>query len=208
MSTASTARTLDRPRPAMSATNRPRTGATARPWAEHRTLACGDRILLREVTPADEQLLLTLLEHVTGDARWMRFFTGGADIHRAAAAEACAGDGRLGVLALSDDGTQILGHGMCVPAGGDAAELAFEVADGYHRRGIGSLLLAHLVDRARRAGYHELVADVLPSNRDMIDLLRASPVPMSDRLTDGVRHVSIPLGAPPRLGSRKRVETV
>lgn len=161
-----------------------------------RTLADGESIVLREVTPADEQLLLSLLEHVTGESRWLRFFTGGADIRRAAAEEARCDDVRLGVLALSADGTRILGHGMCFPAGGETAEIAFEVADGQHRRGIGGTLLAYLTERARSVGYRELVAEVLPSNRDMIDLLIASGLPLRSRTSDGVRHVSIPLDAP------------
>lgn len=170
-------------------------GPAAGPMTVPHTLADGETILLREVTPADEQLLLTLLEHVTGESRWLRFFTGGADIARAAAEEVRCGEARLGVLALSADGRRILGHGMYVPAGPAVAEVAFEVADGYHRRGIGSTLLAYLTDRARRAGYDELIAEVLPSNRDMIDLLVASGLPLRSRTSDGVRHVSIPLDA-------------
>lgn len=168
------------------------------PWstvAQH-TLPDGEEILLRDVAPDDAPLLLGLLERVTGEARWLRFFTGGANIASAAAEEArCDGrDGRrLGVLALSADGQEVLGHGMCVPAAPAIAEVAFEVADGHHRRGIGSVLLAHLAGAARAAGYEELLAEVLPQNRDMQDLLTASGLEQIVRVSDGVRHVRIPL---------------
>lgn len=158
------------------------------------TLSTGEAVLLRDVTPADRPLLLGLLEHVTGDARWFRFFTGGADIERVATAEArCDGDRRTGVLVLSGDGLEVLGHGMCVPASDTQAEIAFEVADGHHRRGIGTIMLAHLIGQARTAGYETLVAEVLPSNKDMLDLLGDSGNELRSSTADGIRSVVIPL---------------
>lgn len=158
------------------------------------TLSSGEPVLLRDVALGDEALLLGLLEHVTGDSRWFRFFTGGADIGKAAAAEAdCDGDRRLGVLVLSGDGSEVLGHGMCVPAGGAEAEIAFEVADGHHRRGIGGIMLEHLVRRARDAGFDTVVAEVLPSNRDMLDLLESSGHELRSTTSGGIRSVRIAL---------------
>lgn len=149
--------------------------------------------MLRDVRPGDEPALHELLEHVTGDSRWMRFFSGGADIDRAVALEAFADGVRtLGVLALSVDG-RVLGHGMCVPTQGEAAEIAFEVVDGQHRRGIGGVMLEHLVQRARTAGYRILVAEVLPSNRDMRDMLAASGLQMTRGTDSGIVRFSIPL---------------
>ncbi|MEV4420238.1 GNAT family N-acetyltransferase [Patulibacter sp. NPDC049589] len=170
------------------------------------TLPDGQAILLRDVTPGDAPLLLGLLERVTGDARRLRFFTGGANLAAAAALEARCDDTdgpRLGVVALSADGGEVLGHGMCVPAGAGTAEVAFEVADGYHRRGIGTVLFAHLVGGARAAGYAELVAEVLPDNRDMRDLLTASGLAQTATTSEGIRHVRMPLGpAAPERGAR------
>lgn len=168
-------------------------GASASTTSRHATLPDGERIVLRDVRPGDERLLRLMLDHVTGDSRWMRFFSGGADIDSAVSLEALADGVRaLGVLALDDD-DRVLGHGMCVPADEDVAEIAFEVVDGQHRRGIGGVLLADLVRRARTAGYRTLVAEVLPVNRDMLDMLAASGLPMTKPVRDGVVHVTIPL---------------
>ena len=60
------------------------------PVLRHTTLPDGERIALREVGPGDEEVLRRLLEHVTGDSRWLRFFGGGTDIVRAAHAGAGA----------------------------------------------------------------------------------------------------------------------
>ncbi|MDO9410895.1 GNAT family N-acetyltransferase [Patulibacter sp.] len=163
------------------------------------TLSTGEPVLVRDVVPGDEARLLGLLEHVTGDSRWFRFFTGGADIHKAAAIEARGdGDRGPGVLVLSGDGATVLGHGMCVDAGGGEAEVAFEVADGHHRRGVGGIMLQHLLVRARADGFTGVVAEVLPSNRDMLDLLASSGRELRSTTAGGIRSVRITLAPAPR----------
>ena len=53
-----------------------------------------------------------------------------------------------------------------------AGELAFEVADNYHGRGIGKLLVELLLADARAAGICRVDAWVQTSNRPALDLLR------------------------------------
>lgn len=55
---------------------------------------------------------------------------------------------------------------------GDAAEIAFAVADAYQQRGIGSALAAELVADARAAGITELNALVAADNVAAVALLR------------------------------------
>jgi ribosomal protein S18 acetylase RimI-like enzyme len=55
---------------------------------------------------------------------------------------------------------------------GDAAEVAFEVADAYQGRGIGSLLARELAADARAAGITHLVATVCGDNPQAVSLLR------------------------------------
>ena len=59
-----------------------------------------------------------------------------------------------------------------VRLGGGSAELAFEVADAYQGRGIGSALAQLLVADARAAGICELTALVRSDNRAALALLR------------------------------------
>jgi acetyltransferase len=163
--------------------------------ARRATLADGAVVTLRDVGPDDEALLRQILEHVTGDSRALRFFSAAASID-AAARLGVQVDGvhHIGLIASTADGRETLGHGMCIDAGDGEAEIAFEVVDGHHRRGIGGVLLEALVQRARATGYRALVAEVLPENRDMLDMLDASGLPRESRLRDGVRHVTIDLG--------------
>ncbi|MGX6448187.1 N-acetyltransferase family protein [Patulibacter sp. S7RM1-6] len=158
------------------------------------TLRDGSRAVLRPVRPDDEPRLLELLQHVTGDSRWLRFFTAGPNLDAAARYDAHAGDhGGFGILALRPDSEEVLGHGTCLPLGAGASEIAFEVADGYHRLGIGTHLLRQLVDEARRRGTTRLVAEVQPSNRDMIDMLTTSGLVLERSTVDGVAHFVLPI---------------
>ena len=47
------------------------------------------------------------------------------------------------------------------------AEMAFVVVDAWQGRGVGSILMRHLVKLASDAGLQELTADVLPENVPM-----------------------------------------
>jgi ribosomal protein S18 acetylase RimI-like enzyme len=55
---------------------------------------------------------------------------------------------------------------------GRSAEVAFEVADDYQRRGIGSALVAELVADARAAGITEINALVARDNSAAVAVLR------------------------------------
>ena len=78
--------------------------------------------------------------------------------------------------------------------GGAEAEAAFVVADSWQGRGLGTVLLARLIDRARRLGVDRLVAQTLPYNRPMLSVFRSAGLPITERFEDGVVDVSIELG--------------
>jgi GNAT superfamily N-acetyltransferase len=56
---------------------------------------------------------------------------------------------------------------------GAAAEVAFEVADAYQGRGIGSILARELAADARASGIRELVATICGDNRRSASLLKS-----------------------------------
>ena len=53
-----------------------------------------------------------------------------------------------------------------------AAELGISIADAWQNRGVGSALLARLIEAGRASGFSSLVAEVLPANTRMQRLLR------------------------------------
>ena len=78
---------------------------------------------------------------------------------------------------------------------GEAAEVAFEVADAYQGRGIGSILARELAADARAAGITKLVATVCGDNPPAVSLLKrlARSVHVTWRV--GEREFVVGLGA-------------
>jgi RimJ/RimL family protein N-acetyltransferase len=55
--------------------------------------------------------------------------------------------------------------------------------------------MRHLVTIARRSGLRELVADVLPDNRQMLNVFQKSGLQLSTRRESGSSHLTLQLRA-------------
>ncbi|WP_240644231.1 GNAT family N-acetyltransferase [Antribacter gilvus] len=73
------------------------------------------------------------------------------------------------------------------------AEVAFNIADSFQGRGLGSVLLEHIAAAARERGVRRFVAEVLPQNRAMLAVFRDAGYVVDQHLDDGVVTVSIDL---------------
>src|SRR5688500_10392662 len=96
----------------------------------------GTTVAVRPVAPGDEAGLARLLDGLSERSRWLRFFSGAADLTGAARLAATM----PGLVAEAGDPAEIVGHVLYAPEGRGRAEVAFEVADAWHGRGIGRLL--------------------------------------------------------------------
>ncbi len=67
------------------------------------------------------------------------------------------------------------------------------VADDMHRRGVGTLLLEHLVSLARGRGVRTFVAETLTENALMMQVFADAGLRARRALVDGVYEVSFPL---------------
>ena len=74
------------------------------------------------------------------------------------------------------------------------AELAFAVIDPYQGRGIGSMLLRHLIAIARAGGMRELIADVLPGNTAMLKAFERGGFRRKAAVQPDVVQVGLELG--------------
>jgi RimJ/RimL family protein N-acetyltransferase len=75
----------------------------------------------------------------------------------------------------------------------DHSEIAITVVDNLQGKGIGKIVLRHLLDCARELGIHHVDASVLAENKRMLNLIRKSGVPFESHLEDGVRNISLAL---------------
>ncbi|HET9691591.1 MAG TPA: GNAT family N-acetyltransferase [Acidimicrobiales bacterium] len=91
------------------------------------------------------------------------------------------------------------------PRGADReAEVAFLVSDEHQGRGIGSIMLEHLVAAGRAAGFTRFVADTLPENARMLRVFHDAGFDDERRFTDGVVRVVFPIA--PTAASEARAD--
>ena len=150
---------------ALAADPRPPAGS-ASVW-----LRDGERVTVREAHVADERAIGTFLSALSAEARMRRFFSGGVDVAGMTSAITAVTPDRIGLVALDSSG-EVVGHAICIDLGGGRAEVALEVADRLHGKGLGTILVERLAELAERRGISTLVAEVLPENRAMLDVLR------------------------------------
>src|SRR3712207_5871350 len=81
---------------------------------------------------------------------------------------------------------QIIGVARFDRITADEAEVAFNIADAHHGRGLGSVLLEHLAAAAREVGVRRFTADVLPQNGRMIAVFREAGYEVRQTMDDGV----------------------
>ena len=99
-------------------------------------------------------------------------------------------------LATDEEGERIIGvarfdRDVPGPDGpSDEAEVAFNIADDHHGRGLGSVLLEHLTAAARERGIRHFTAEVLPQNARMLSVFRDAGYAVAQYLEDGILSVS------------------
>lgn len=131
-----------------------------------------DGVTIRPLRNGDTGTVAALFERLGSRSRETRF----------CGAKPRLSDNELTALARVDGDHHVLvGYldGDPQPAGmarlvrdGASAEIAFEVADVYQSRGIGSILARKLAADARAAGIRELVATVCGDNPPAVSLLK------------------------------------
>lgn len=75
----------------------------------------------------------------------------------------------------------------------DHSEIAITVTDEMQGKGIGKIVLRHLLDCANTLGIRHVDASVLAENTRMLTLIRKSGFPFKSYLEDGIRNISVSL---------------
>jgi GNAT superfamily N-acetyltransferase len=135
------------------------------------TLRDGSSVTVRPVGQDDEASLQTFLTGLCANSLRQRFFTGGANVADAAHWAACRPADRYGLLAHDQAGV-LVAHAVYVQLDQTRAEVAVEVADHLHGRGLGTILMQRIGAVAQERGITHFVAEVLPENRAMLDVFR------------------------------------
>ncbi|KQX67415.1 bifunctional GNAT family N-acetyltransferase/acetate--CoA ligase family protein [Streptomyces sp. Root1310] len=146
----------------------------------HALLADGTTVCIRPALPGDHEQLQGFYEEMSPENLRLRFFAASRRSAAMAADRACAPahpgyralvaetDGRVIGLAEYDTGGETGGETGGGEKGG--AEISIAVADGLHHRGVGTLLVEHLVSAARAEGITTFTADALSENHEVLRL--------------------------------------
>jgi len=160
----------------------------------------GTAVDLVAIRPADAERLVRFHHTLSPDTTYRRFFAFHPELNPTELYQFTHVDHREREAIIAVVGGEIIGVGRYDHldedggAGGDA-EVAFVVADSWQGRGLGTILLEHLTQRAREAGLTRLVADTLAHNRPMLAAFdRAGAT--TKGVHAGVVHIAIDLGSP------------
>jgi GNAT superfamily N-acetyltransferase len=150
-------------------------GAAKRPsTGENVRLRDGSMVLVRPVRPDDKPLFVAGFEHLSDESRYLRFMghKKALSLRDLAFFTELDHDDHEAIGALdpyTGEGLAVARY-MRLPHDRDAAEAAVVVIDPWQGRGLGSVLLERLVQRARAHGIERFVASLFTDNRAMLSL--------------------------------------
>ncbi|MFI6463081.1 GNAT family N-acetyltransferase [Streptomyces sp. NPDC050528] len=143
--------------------------ALSRPTV-HALLADGTTVCIRPVVAGDHDQLEGLYEEMSPENLRLRFFGVSRRSAEMAADRACRPHPGYRAL-LAEAKGQVIGLAEYDNGGtGTAADISVAVADGLHHRGVGTLLVEHLVSAARAEGITTFTADALSENHEILRL--------------------------------------
>ena len=144
------------------------------------TLRDGTRVTLRPIRPEDKDALARAFARLSPASRYLRFHSYKHTLTEADLKYLTEVDGTdhfaLVAVTPSHDMREEVGLGVARfvrdPKEPDLAEAAITVADDHQGKGLGKLLLHHLVAAARERDIRRFQAEVLAENAPMVHLLR------------------------------------
>ena len=172
----------ERPGPAADAAGTGASAAVPVPrggQSSYALLADGGTVEIRAAGPEDAEAVRQMHAALSPDNLYLRFFSLSPHSAQREAQRVCRSpDGRHEALLAWLDGR--LAGVASYEQVGDAgtAEIAFAVPDDLHHRGIGTLLLEHLVSLARQRGLTAFTATTLADNDAMLRVFADAGLPV------------------------------
>jgi GNAT superfamily N-acetyltransferase len=158
----------------------------------------GTRIRIRAILPEDKPLLVEHFQSLSERSVYYRFFGHKRSLEQADLRALTELDfvNHVGLAAtIETEGTErFIGVGRYLRGVDEvAAEVAFAVLDEFQGRGIGTMLLRHLAQIARRQGINKFAAFVMGDNHQMLEVFANSGFRTRDRYDAGTVRVTIDL---------------
>lgn len=165
------------------------------------TLTDGTRVRVRVLRPSDRELLRAGFEHLSPESRYLRFLAATPRLTERMLTYLTETDGwnhlAVGAQRIEADGSPGEGLGVArfvrLEDAPDVAEAAVTVVDHVQGHGLGTILLATLVQAARERGIRKFRAYVLPSNAPVQELLAELGPKVEPHASDGMLMCDVPL---------------
>ena len=154
----------------------------------------GTSILIREVRASDRDAIRTLFGRMSPESVRHRFFVAKRELLPADLAwldELGTKHTALAGVVRRRGSEELLGIARYTRISPEAAEVAFDVADAHHGRGLGTLLLEHLAALARGQGITTFRAYVEADNAQMLDVFERSGMQRREALDNAVYRVEL-----------------
>ena len=153
----------------------------------------GSTVSIRVMRPADEPALLALLQSLSEESRWLRFYSSASGTALASEAHREANlDHTFGLLAFSGPNERVVGHAFYAVIDEHRAEVAFTITNDFQGRGLGTIMLGQLAEVAAANDIQVFEAEVVAANHAMLNVFRASGFPIEVDATAGQLHVTFP----------------
>ena len=165
----------------------------------------GRQIEIRALRREDEADMLAAVGQTSAQSLQRRFFVMKrhfSDKERAFFMDIDFKD-HVAIVAVADEGSRkvIVGGGRYIVFEPGRAEMAFVVIDTWQGRGVGSILMRHLIKIANVAGLSELTAEVLPENAAMLKGFGKFGFRAASRRDPQTLHLVLKLGEQPPSGT-------
>ena len=155
----------------------------------------GTTIEIRPARPEDFDAVREMHEKLSPDSLYLRFFSMSPSAAGREARRLCRAPApdHAALLVLMDG--ELIGCGSyeCDDPPSGSAEVAFTVADDMHNRGVGMLLMEHLISLARSRGLRAFTAETLSENALMLRVFADAGLQAHRALDDGVYDLTFPL---------------
>jgi GNAT superfamily N-acetyltransferase len=158
-------------------------------------------VRIRPYAPGDEGVTDAVFAGLSPTSRRRRYQAVAPELPAPVRTALSAVDGHRHVVFVAEAGRgrgrRPIGVARYVVDRPGRAELAYEVVDAWHGRGVGTRLVGALIGAARAAGLEELHATVLPENEASLALLRRHLPTARSRFVDGLLEVTARLAPSP-----------
>ena len=138
------------------------------------TLADGRQVVIRPIQPGDEAAARRFFDALSSETRRLRFMRFVRALNDQLVHSFSHVDYDRNMAFVCEAGEEIVGEARyAANPDGRSCEFSVVIDDGWHKSGIGGLLMNALMSYARASGLHSMEGIVLRENRTMVKFVRA-----------------------------------